>query len=100
MANPFPNIKFYSSKLKEFADDNFNLNENGRKLSKYVEKTEGKREIACYKQFLLFPQRFQETCTADTSKPGFVWERVKRRPTSALDRMLEKGLVTETPGSH
>ena len=22
------------------------------------------------------PQCFQETCTADTSKPGFVWERV------------------------
>ena len=29
-------------------------------------KTLGKREIACYKQFLLFPQCFQKTCTADT----------------------------------
>ena len=28
--NPFPNDKFYSSKLKEVADDNFQLNENGR----------------------------------------------------------------------
>ena len=28
-----------SSKLKEFADDNFELDENGRKFSKWVENT-------------------------------------------------------------
>ena len=44
-----------SSKLKEFADDNFRFDENGRKLSKQVENTVGKGEIARYKQFLLFP---------------------------------------------
>ena len=33
---------------------------------KRVENTVGKGEIACYKQFLLFPQSFQKTCTADT----------------------------------
>ena len=37
----------------------------------------GKGEIACNQQFLLFPQCFQETCTADIKKPGLVWERVK-----------------------
>ena len=62
--------------------------ENGRKLSKQVENTVGKGEIACYKQFLLFPQCFQKTCTADTEKPGLVWERVKdfktRRPLKTL----------------
>ena len=42
-----------------------NCNENGKKLSKWVENTEGKGEIACYEQFLLFPQCFQKTCTAD-----------------------------------
>ena len=31
-----------------------------------VENTVGKVEIARYKQFLLFPQCFQKTCTADT----------------------------------
>ena len=36
-----------SSKLKEFPDDNFNFDENGRKLSKEVENTVGKKEIAC-----------------------------------------------------
>ena len=42
-----------SSKLKEFADDNFEFDENGRKFSKMVENTVGKGEIACYEQFLL-----------------------------------------------
>ena len=49
-----------SSKLKEFADDNFKFDENGRKLSKRLENTEGKGEIARYEQFLLFPQCFQK----------------------------------------
>ena len=53
-------------KLKEFADDNFEYNENGRKFSKRVENTVEKGEIARYEQFLLFPQCFQKTCTADT----------------------------------
>ena len=41
-----------SSKLKVFADDNFKLDENGRKFSKRVENTVGKVEVACYEQFL------------------------------------------------
>ena len=48
-----------SSKLKEFADDNFNFDEYERKLIKRVENTVGKGEIARYEQFLLFPQCFQ-----------------------------------------
>ena len=51
-----------SSKLKEFADDNFKFDENSRKLSKQVENTVGKGEIARYEQFLLFPQCFQKAC--------------------------------------
>ena len=35
------------------------------KLSKWVENTEGKGEIARYEQFLLFLQCFQKTCPAD-----------------------------------
>ena len=46
--NPFPNDKFLdSSKLKEFADDN----ENGRKLSKWLENTEGKGELLVTSNF-------------------------------------------------
>ena len=51
---------------KDFADDNFKLYKNSRKFSQRVENTVGKVEIVRYKQFLLFPQCFQKTYTADT----------------------------------
>ena len=66
-----------SSKLKEFADDNFKFDKNGRKLSKQVENTVGKGEIACYEQFLLFPQCFPKACFPGASKDVIVWEWVK-----------------------
>ena len=47
-----------SSKLKEFADGNFKFDENGRKLSKWVEK------------------RFQRVCFPGVSKGVIVWEWV------------------------
>ena len=49
---PFP-------KQKEFADKNFNLDENGGKFSKRVENNMGKGEIACNSW------SFRKTCTAD-----------------------------------
>ena len=52
--------------MKEFADDNSKFDENGKKLSKQVENTVGKGEIAHYEQFLLFPQCFQKIGTAGT----------------------------------
>ena len=54
-----------SWKLKQFADNNYKFDENGGKLSKQVENTERKGEIAGNEQFLLFPQSFQKTCTGD-----------------------------------
>ena len=56
-------------------------------FSKRVENTVGKGEIARYEQFLLFPQCFQKTCTAETLKPGLVWERVKE-PVSFISYRL------------
>ena len=44
---PFPTQQILdSSKRKEFADDNFKFDENGRKFSKWVKNTVGKGEIA------------------------------------------------------
>ena len=63
-----------SPKLKEFADDNFKFDKKGRKLSKWVENTVGKGEIARYEQFLLFPQCFQKACFQGASKGVIVWE--------------------------
>ena len=50
-------------KLKT-ADNDFNLMKM-TDFSKWVENTVGKGEIAHYEQFLLFPQCFQKTSTAD-----------------------------------
>ena len=66
-----------SSKRKKFADDNLKFDKNGRRLSKWVENTVGKGEIACYEQFLLFPQCFQKVCFPGASKGVVVWEWVK-----------------------
>ena len=49
-----------SSKLREFADNNFIFDENGRKFTKRVENTVGKGEIARYEEFFLFPLCFQK----------------------------------------
>ena len=50
--------------------------QNRRKLSKQVENTVGKGEIARYEQFLLFPQIFQKACFPWVSKGVIVWEWV------------------------
>ena len=68
---------FRLSQIEEFEDDNFIFDENGRKLSKWVENTVGKGEIARYEQFLLFPQCFQKACFPRASKGVIVWEWVK-----------------------
>ena len=47
-----------ASKLSEFADDNFECDENDRKFSKRVENTLGKGGIARYKHFSFYPQCF------------------------------------------
>ena len=77
--NPLPNDKFFTLPNKEFGDDNFKFDENGRKLSKRVENTVGKGEIAHYEQFLLFPQCFQKACFPGASKGVIVWEWVKQK---------------------
>ena len=63
---PFPTRQILlSSQLKEFTDKNFEFDKNGGKFSKWIENTVGKGEIARHEQFLLFPQCFQKTRTAD-----------------------------------
>ena len=47
-------------------------------------------EIVHFEEFLLFPQCFEKTCTADTQKPGLVSERVKFNVRKG-ENILEKG---------
>ena len=60
------------------------FDENGRKLSKQVENTVGKGEIARYEQFLLFPQYFQKAYFQGASKGIIVWEWFKTFADSNL----------------
>ena len=57
---------FRPFQTERIAANNFKFDKNGRKFFKGVENTVEKGEIAHYEQFLLFPQCFQKTCTADT----------------------------------
>ena len=57
-----------------FADDNFKFHVNGEKISKWVENTVGKGEIARYEQFPLFPQCFQKIYFRQV-KQGLACER-------------------------
>ena len=63
--------------MKHSADDNLKFDENSKKFSIPVENTVGEGEIACYEQFLLFPQWFQKACFPGASKGVIVWEWVK-----------------------
>ena len=56
--NPFPTDILYSSKLKEFADNNFELHENGGMFSKRVEK--GIMRNCSLQAFSPFPTVFPE----------------------------------------
>ena len=62
--NSMPNDKFETSRLKDFADDDFQF---GRKFFKQVENTVGKGEITVLvtSNFSFFPEYFQTTCTVD-----------------------------------
>ena len=82
-----------NSKLKDFADDIFKFHENERKLSKQVENTVGKREIARDKQFLLFPQCFQKACFPGASKGVIAWEWVKTAIAIALQWSVRISLL-------
>ena len=57
------NYRFFQT--ERVADDNFKFDKNDRMFFKWVENSVGKGEIARYERFLLLPQCFQKTCTAD-----------------------------------
>ena len=66
----------YSSKLEEFAEDNFKFDENGRKFFRWVENT-GKRRNCSLQAISLFSSTFKILLLQTCKKPGIVLERVK-----------------------
>ena len=76
--NPFPNDKFCTLLyiLKEFADNNFNFDENGRKLSKWVENTVGKEKLLVTSNFAFSHSVFKRHALQTRKNQGLFWERV------------------------
>ena len=61
VSEPFPNQQILnSSKLQEFADDNFKSNENGRKFSKWLENTVEKRRNCSLRAISPIPPAFSK----------------------------------------
>ena len=87
--------------MKDFADDNFKFDENGRKLSKWVENTVGKGETARYEQFLPFQQCFQKACFPGVSKGVIVWEWVKGfQESDCIENIAKKGEIAHFEQFH
>ena len=61
--------------MKECADDNFKIDENGRKFFKRVENTVGKGEIAPHEQFLLFPHSVFKKLVLQTRENSGLFEK-------------------------
>ena len=76
-------------RIERLCRRHFKFDETGRKLSKPVENTVGKGEIAHYEQFLLFPQCFQKACFPGASKRVIVWEGVNQKNFRPCPSMVE-----------
>ena len=64
---------------------------NFRKWKKVIQtgrKHCGNGEIACYEQFLLFPQCFQKACLPEASKGVIVWKWVNKLGNRQLLKTL------------
>ena len=77
--NPFPNDKILdSSILKEFADDNFNFDENGRKFLKWVENIVGKGELLILSNFSFLHSVFKRLTLQTCKNQGLFGKGLKQ----------------------
>ena len=63
--------------MKEFADDNFKFDENGSKLSKWVEKLWEKEKLLVTSNFSFSHSVFKRLVFQGRQKGVIVWEWVK-----------------------
>ena len=69
-----------SPKLKEFADDNIEFEENGGKVSKQKENAVGKEKLLIMSNFSFSHSVFKRLVLQTRKKQGHVWERVEVLP--------------------
>ena len=70
--------------MKEFAGDNFKFDDNGRKLSKRVENTVGKGEIARYEHFSFSHSVFKRLVSQGRQKVSLCGNGLKNSHTTTL----------------
>ena len=68
-----------SSKMKRFADNNIEFDENGRKLSKWVENTVGKGEIARMSNFSFSRSVFKRLLLQKHKNQGLFGKGLNKR---------------------
>ena len=92
--NPFPISNTSDlSKLKEFADDIFKFDKYGRKFSKQLENTVGKRRNCSLRAISPLPNHVLRRLVQQRGKkPGLVWERL-RYMESASSGELFKAII-------
>ena len=64
-----------------------------KKVPYRVENIVRKGEIACYKQFLLFSQRFPQLYVFSASKCGIVWQWLKKQNDSPSSLMKKASMI-------
>ena len=93
----------HSSKLKEFADDNFRFDESGRMFSKQVENTKGKKKLLVMSNFSFFLSVFKRLVLQTRKDQGLFGklsryldfeDRIFNRVISDISVVLKKTTVT------
>ena len=67
-----------SSKLKDFADDNFKFDKNGTDFSKSVENTVEKEKLLVTSNFSFSHGVFKRLLKQTRKNQGLLWERVNK----------------------
>ena len=83
-----------SSKLKDFADDNFKFDKNGRKIFEWWKTLWEKKKLLVTSKFLLFPQCFQRLVLQKRKNLGLFGKGLKSTTIFYLrENYLESSLA-------
>ena len=75
--NLFPNENLDSYKLKDFTEDDFKFDENGRKISEMINTLWEKKKLLVTSNVFFSHSVFKRPVLQTRKIKGLVWERVK-----------------------
>ena len=83
--------------MKEFADNNFKFDENGRKLSKWVENTEGKETLLVTSNFSFSHSVYKRHILQTLKNQGLFGKGLIRTNNTVMGYTDRKGLFSHQP---